>query len=271
MDKYVKVEKPKETSPEEEIRVTVNGKVANYVTYAARLFNEMNHETITVRATGRAMTVAVCVAEVVKRRFKGLHQVTSVGCTEILDEYEPREEGLDNKIEKRQVAFVSILLTKNETVADFDAPGYQPPLDESLVKELDPEAVGRGHGRSRGRGSRGGYSGGRQFGRGRGGRGRGGRGGYGGDDRSPAAGGGYEGQRSDGSPSGGGGQERGGRGGLRRGRGRGYRGNYNNDGGAGGQGGPQNQNRSREGENRQGGRAPRTDAADAAPAPQIKA
>merc|ERR1711879_1057333 len=81
MDKYRKVIKPKETAvkDETEIRVTAVGSVSAYCARANTLFNEQDKKTI-------AITKAVTLAERAKRRFKGLHQITSLSTTEIVDE-----------------------------------------------------------------------------------------------------------------------------------------------------------------------------------------
>ena len=49
---------------------------------------------ITLCAMGRAMDRAVHVAEILKRRVGGLHQLTRLESKEVEDEYEPTEEGL---------------------------------------------------------------------------------------------------------------------------------------------------------------------------------
>merc|ERR1719440_139649 len=89
-----------------------------------------------------------------KRRFKGLHQVTSIGQSEIVDEFEPLEEGLDKVTQTRHIPFVQITLSKE--ALDTNDKGYQAPIDESLVKEMDDEELkkprGRGGGRGKGRG-----------------------------------------------------------------------------------------------------------------------
>merc|ERR1712139_9087 len=107
-----------------------------------------------ISATGNALTKAVTLAEVCKRRFKGLHQITNLGSQEIVDEYEPLEEGLDKVTDTRSIPFIEITLSKEPL--DTSDKGYQAPLDESLVKELDPEELekprGRGRGRGKGRG-----------------------------------------------------------------------------------------------------------------------
>merc|ERR1712113_729995 len=107
-----------------------------------------------ITATGNALTKAVTSAEVIKRRFKGLHQITKIGSQEIVDEYEPLEEGLDMVTDTRSLPFIEIKLSKEEL--DTSDKGYQPPIDESLVTEVDIEEMmkprGRGRGRGKGRG-----------------------------------------------------------------------------------------------------------------------
>eukprot|EP00397_Hematodinium_sp_SG-2012_P049227 GEMP01056689.1.p1 GENE.GEMP01056689.1~~GEMP01056689.1.p1 ORF type:complete len:284 (+),score=77.55 GEMP01056689.1:88-939(+) len=154
MDKYRRVAKEKDTSrqtPEDEIRITASGRTAVYITYAAKLFNEKELEKCTIKATGTALATAVTVVEIIKRRFKGLHQITKLGSIEIVDEYEPLEEGLDKVTDVRQVSFIEVTLSK--AALDEKNPGYQPPLSDDLVKEVSAEEIARGRG-GRGRGPR---------------------------------------------------------------------------------------------------------------------
>lgn len=152
MDKYRRVPKAKDDSvkPDNEIRVTAVGSVSAYVSFAAKVFNEMEKEELVIKATGNALAKAVTLAEVIKRRFKGLHQVANVSQQEIVDEYEPLEEGLEKVIDKRNMAYLEITLSKNEL--DTKAPGYQAPLDDELVQEYDAEEMTRSRGRGRGSG-----------------------------------------------------------------------------------------------------------------------
>jgi len=167
MDKYRRVPKVKETEakPENEIRVTAVGSVSAYVSFAAKVFNEMSKDELIVKATGNALAKAVTLTEVIKRRFKGLHQITALSTQEIIDEYEPLEEGLEKVIDKRNVAYLEIKLSKKDL--DTKAVGYQAPIDESLVTEYDAEEMTRSRGRGRGRGR----GKGRGKGKGRGGKG----------------------------------------------------------------------------------------------------
>merc|ERR1712118_609771 len=72
-----------------------------------------------------------------KRRFAGLHQITTLGSTEIENEYEPTEEGLNKVTQTTVLSIMRIVLSK--TPLDTTAIGYQPPIPESEVGELIEE------------------------------------------------------------------------------------------------------------------------------------
>jgi len=198
--KYAK--KPKETqkgeTPYNEIRITGTDYVGKYITYAASLLvegrevdggNKEKVDKIVLKATGVATKVACLVAEILKHRIYGLHQLNTIETITVFDEYEPLEEGLDHIKIERKLAVFEIQLSTKDGVLDTKAPGYQPPLPKNEVQEEDlgellkrrREGGGDRRGGGRGRGDR---RGGRRGGRtgGRGGRGRrGGRGGRGSD------------------------------------------------------------------------------------------
>merc|ERR1712039_1079810 len=113
-------------------------------------FNELERQHVVITATGNAITKAVTLGEVVKRRFKGLHQITGITTMEIVDEYEPLEEGLEKVIDTRSLPCIEIKLSKE--ALDTNDKGYQPPVDESEVKDFDPELLSRPRGRGRGKG-----------------------------------------------------------------------------------------------------------------------
>merc|ERR1719410_884855 len=73
---------------------------------------------------------------------------------QMVDEYEPLEEGLDKVIDTRTVSVIEIKLSKEPL--DTSDKGYQPPIDQSLVTEFEPDqllkARGRGRGKGRGKG-----------------------------------------------------------------------------------------------------------------------
>lgn len=191
---YTRVEKPKAETPinENEIRITTQGRMRNYITYATTLLQEKGSDEIVLKAMGRAINKTVMIAELIKRRIVGLHQDTSIGSNDIIDNWEPLEEGLNPVETKRHVSMITITLSKKELNAS--STGYQPPIPADQVRpsnnfdiegEGSPTNVRRrgrgGRGRGRGRGNYngpgdfdgGGYYGGRGYGgRGRG-RGRG--------------------------------------------------------------------------------------------------
>ena len=121
---------------ETEIRVTADGSVAVYVSRAAKVFMETGRRFVTVTATGKGLPKAVTTAELIKRRFKGLHQITELKNLEIVEKCEPCGEGFRHvATEIRNVACVEIKLSKD--ALDASDTGYQAPIDESLVKEAD--------------------------------------------------------------------------------------------------------------------------------------
>ncbi|XP_028784560.1 ribonuclease P protein subunit p25-like protein isoform X1 [Neltuma alba] len=159
MDRYQKVEKPRAETPidENEIRITSQGRMRNYITYAMSLIQEKGSNEIVFKAMGRAINKTVTIVELIKRRIVGLHQNTAIGSTDITDTWEPLEEGLLPLETTRHVSMITITLSKKEL--DTSSVGYQPPLPADLVKapiDFDYEgAEASPNGRGRGRGGRG--------------------------------------------------------------------------------------------------------------------
>ncbi|TYJ48234.1 hypothetical protein E1A91_A01G047000v1 [Gossypium mustelinum] len=165
MDRYQRVEKPKAETPidEKEIRISNQGSMRNYISYALTLLQENGSNQIVFKAMGKAINKAVAIVELIKKRIVGLHQITSIGSTDIID----IPLGMCPSI-------ITITLSKIEL--DMSSVGYQPPLPANQVKagshnDRDgrrmPRSRGnaeyddggrnhnRGYDRGRGRGSRG--------------------------------------------------------------------------------------------------------------------
>merc|ERR1719337_602616 len=85
----------------------------NMVHFTPKVYGELEKPKVVIKATGNALTKAVTAAEVIKRRFKGLHQITALGSVEIVDEYEPLEEGLEKVTDTRTVSTIEITLSKD--------------------------------------------------------------------------------------------------------------------------------------------------------------
>ncbi|KAG7036262.1 Ribonuclease P protein subunit p25-like protein [Cucurbita argyrosperma subsp. argyrosperma] len=182
MDRYQKVEKPKPESPinENEIRITSQGAIRNYITYASTLLQDKRVREIVLKAMGQAISKGVAIAEILKKRTPRLHQETSISSVSITDVWEPIEEGLIPVEMTRHVSMISITLSNREL--NKNAPGYQAPHVVEQPKQQynlqqqqqqqqprqsrpyynaineDPYGQSRGRGRGRGRGwGRGGY------------------------------------------------------------------------------------------------------------------
>ena len=78
---------------DEELRVTAGSSISVHVARAAKVYNELSKDQAIIKASGNALTKAVMLAEVIKRRFKDMHQVTKFPSQEIADEYEPSDRG----------------------------------------------------------------------------------------------------------------------------------------------------------------------------------
>lgn len=158
MDRYQKVEKPRAEQPidENEIRITSQGRMRSYITYAMTLLQEKGSSEIVFKAMGRAINKTVTIVELIKRRIVGLHQNTSIGSTDITDTWEPLEEGLLPLETTRHVSMITITLSKKEL--NTSSIGYQPPLPADQVKvatEFEYDGEGSPTARGRGRGGRG--------------------------------------------------------------------------------------------------------------------
>ncbi|GAX75832.1 hypothetical protein CEUSTIGMA_g3275.t1 [Chlamydomonas eustigma] len=167
MEKYVRApkEKSNEQLPENELRIVANNAMKTYISLAVSLLEEKGHSTVVLSSLGRAINKTVAIAEVVKRRVPGLHQITEINSTDITDTWEPTEPGL-NKLEiVRHVSVMSITLSKlplSTSSTGYQAPlpvdmvhqlGYADGVEDPLVEELEAKGEGRnGRGGRRGRG-----------------------------------------------------------------------------------------------------------------------
>lgn len=133
MEAYQKVKRERDDLPENEIRVRAGTTVGRYLKRVHILFTqEKAHNSVVVRGVSNAMENVVRISELIKHRFKGLHQVNKIEQHEFVDEYEPLYEGLDHLKFSRNVTMLSITLTKDANV-DKSSIGYQEPIPEADV------------------------------------------------------------------------------------------------------------------------------------------
>ncbi|SBS87732.1 DNA/RNA-binding protein Alba 2, putative (ALBA2), partial [Plasmodium malariae] len=156
-----------DTKLENEIRVSYKSDALDYVYKAIVLF-ETNDEVI-LSGVGKAISSVVNVAEMVKRRAKGLHQFTKLYEKEHTikrgdnsglkknskseDKKSDDEEEVDEENEKNKdssnriieysttVPCMKIILTKNEDKIDKNEIGYQKPLDDKDVNVMTPDQI----------------------------------------------------------------------------------------------------------------------------------
>src|SRR3989338_6084025 len=129
---YKKVPRKTDEEPIQpnEIRITSFGGMRRYISYADALLDpslikqfeedqqadisenaekfptpEKQYDTIVLKALGRSSNKAVTIAEVIKRRVVGLHQITLIHSTRIVAEYEPKIEGIE-KTKERTVSAI---------------------------------------------------------------------------------------------------------------------------------------------------------------------
>ncbi|XP_020684379.1 ribonuclease P protein subunit p25 isoform X2 [Dendrobium catenatum] len=187
MDRYQRVEKPRPESAisENEIRITSQGMIRNYISYATSLFQDKHAREIVLKAMGQAINKAVAVVEIMKKRIPGLYQDTSISSSSITDVWEPIEEGLVPLETTRHVSMITITLSTRDlnvnssgyqVASNVGHPRQQPrhqPRQQQMGQTYhqprqaqnpynDDYSYGRGQGRGRGRGrgfGRGGYDG----------------------------------------------------------------------------------------------------------------
>lgn len=115
MQGFKKVEKEKQKTEENEIRVTSRGLIKSYLGYAFRVLEEdkLNKNELVIKATGNAIVKALILIELIKRRIGNLHQINEISSMEITDEFEPTIEGLEKIEQKRRVTAMTTRLLKH--------------------------------------------------------------------------------------------------------------------------------------------------------------
>ncbi len=73
---------------------------------------------------GKAINKAVTIAEILKRKMP-LHQISTLSSCEIVNVYEPLEEGLDTVVNQHYVSCLTITLSRDLTGIDVNDKGYQ--------------------------------------------------------------------------------------------------------------------------------------------------
>ncbi|XP_059157418.1 ribonuclease P protein subunit p25-like protein [Physella acuta] len=108
-----------------EMKVTNGSKIRNLMGYAMSSIADNNVRHITWNGTGNAISKTISCAEIMKRKIKGLHQITQIGFLRVEDFWKPTVEGLDTLKVNTNIPAISILLSKDPL--DTNNPSYQAP------------------------------------------------------------------------------------------------------------------------------------------------
>lgn len=120
------------------VRITQQSKPRNCITTAMNMLASGN-EYVELKAMGKAINKAVTIAEILKHKMP-LHQITALSSCEIVNVYEPLEEGLDTVVNQHYVSCITITLSTNLAGIDVHHIGYQPPVSESEIQPGDSNA-----------------------------------------------------------------------------------------------------------------------------------
>lgn len=108
-----------------EMKVNAGSKIRNLMGFALTKIKEPGIKQMTWNGSGNAMNKAISCAEIMKRKIKGLHQITKVYYRRIEEYWEPKIEGLERLKVNRDIPAISILLSKEPL--DAKESGYQAP------------------------------------------------------------------------------------------------------------------------------------------------
>ncbi|KAK3784887.1 hypothetical protein RRG08_056842 [Elysia crispata] len=108
-----------------EMKVTNGSKIRNIMGFAMSSIADNNVRHITWNGTGNAISKTISCVEIMKRKIKGLHQITQIGYLRVEDFWEPKVEGLDSLKVNTNIPAISILLSKDPL--DINNPSYQAP------------------------------------------------------------------------------------------------------------------------------------------------
>ena len=107
LEKFKKVRAERDTEVDEIIRVNRKSSAQFFVDQVLARFNDQKAQEVTLSSLGAAISKTVTIAEVVKHRIAGIHQVNEIKTIMLDDVYEPLEEfkheNLDNMTVSRKL------------------------------------------------------------------------------------------------------------------------------------------------------------------------
>jgi DNA-binding protein len=129
MEAYSKVQKPREETQRNEIKVALSGAINKYLRYSMKILNERDEtekkplfDHIVIRASGNAIRKAIILVEDIKNKYGNLYQSNKIHTMTVTDLYEPKIEGLLPVRQERFVTAYDCILSKEEL--DTNDVGY---------------------------------------------------------------------------------------------------------------------------------------------------
>jgi len=95
-----------------------------YIVYAAKLFMEKKLTKCVLKGSGPAISKVCQASEILRQRIKGLHEQCRIYSTNVVDIYEPLEEGLDKVEINKSLTVYEVILSINENEVDKTSVGY---------------------------------------------------------------------------------------------------------------------------------------------------
>ncbi|XP_029437270.1 ribonuclease P protein subunit p25-like protein isoform X2 [Rhinatrema bivittatum] len=144
-----------------DMKVRDGSKIRNLMGYAISKMESDPVRQILFSGFGKAVSKTITCVEIMKRKVKGLHQITKVVFRQIEEMWEPivPEAGLDSLTVKRNIPAIYVLLSKDPL--NTQEPGYQAPgcFDAMWIQALKEESQGQkkrkqGGGRGRNKGGK---------------------------------------------------------------------------------------------------------------------
>jgi len=118
------------------VKITQQAKPRSCITTAMNMLQGGGNKHVELKAMGKAINKAVTIAEILKRKMP-LHQITTLSSCEIVNVYEPLEEGLETVVNQHYVSCLTIFLSTDSSGMDVHNIGYQPPLPSSEMQPGD--------------------------------------------------------------------------------------------------------------------------------------
>jgi len=113
--------------PDNYIHMTVKAgsKLRNIIGYAIKNFQVPEANYIVFSGSGEAIIKTISCAEILKKKFKNLHQINKIEYIVCEEMWTPKIKDLDRLKVKRDIPAIHVLLSKQPL--DASEPGYQPP------------------------------------------------------------------------------------------------------------------------------------------------